>query len=92
MIHCVLFSALLLSVTGTPAPTFQPTNIPTSILEIPPASIPIAMHQLVVVENAGSSVIRFRSFDQNSFNVCTTTAFDASMLYYYMGLKVAKFV
>ena len=34
-----------------------------------PENVPIAIHQLVVVETAQDSVIRLKSFDENSFDV-----------------------
>lgn len=40
-----------------------------------PDNIPIAMHQLVVVDTAGDSVIRLKSFDENSFDVRETTLY-----------------
>ena len=39
------------------------------VVEPLPENIPIAMHQLVVVETAKDSVIRLKSFDANSFDV-----------------------
>lgn len=53
----------------TAVPTSAPTAIPTPINAIPHSDIPIAMHQLVVVQSADSSVIRLKAFDLNSFNV-----------------------
>jgi hypothetical protein len=40
-----------------------------------PGNIPIAMHKLVVVGAAGDSVIRLKSFDENSFDVRETTLY-----------------
>lgn len=36
-----------------------------------PEDVPIAIHQLVVVESAKDSVIRLKSFDENSYDVST---------------------
>jgi hypothetical protein len=54
---------------STMSPSAAPTSIPTPVFEAPASDIPIAMHQLVVVENAGNSLIRLKSFEINNFNV-----------------------
>jgi hypothetical protein len=75
MAVCLLIVAVLAAFvrigdsSPTPTPTYAPTAVPTTINQLPPSAIPIAMHQLVVVENAGSSVIRLKSFDVSSYNV-----------------------
>lgn len=69
--NCLMIFILLaiFASFGSPQPTFHPTSIPTSVVEIDAEETPIAKHQLVVVSTAGSSVIRLKSFDQNSFNL-----------------------
>jgi len=39
------------------------------VVEPLPENVPIAIHQLVVVDTAKDSVIRLKSFDANSFDV-----------------------
>lgn len=41
--------------------------------------VPIAIHQLVVVETAKDSVIRLKSFDENSYDVRTTHSLQLCM-------------
>jgi hypothetical protein len=62
-----LISFLLLAAAVQAVPTFSPTTIPTSVEEA--EAVSIAMHQLVVVANAGDSLVRLKSFDLDSFNV-----------------------
>jgi len=42
------------------------------VSEPSPDNVPIAIHQLVVVETAQDSVIRLKSFDENSFDVSSS--------------------
>lgn len=37
-----------------------------------PENVPIAIHQLVVVDTSKDSVIRLKSFDENSYDVRTS--------------------
>jgi hypothetical protein len=81
MAVCLLIVAVLAAFirigdsSPTPTPTYAPTAVPTTINQLPPSAIPIAMHQLVVVENAGSSVIRLKSYDVNSYNVSSAITY-----------------
>lgn len=71
-VYCcsLFFAACIVAASGsTAAPTFSPTKIPTEIVELSESASPIALHQLVVVDSAGSSVIRLKSFDIDSYNV-----------------------
>lgn len=68
----LLTTLLLLNITVLyvrAQPTYHPTSIPTSIVEVEAEEIPIAKHQIVIVKTAGNEVIRLKSFDQASFNL-----------------------
>lgn len=60
---------LVLPVHSASTPTVSPTAIPTSIVEVETEAIPIAFHQLVVVDTAGSTLIRLKSYDIDSFKL-----------------------
>ena len=78
----VIISVILMLLNrafSTSSPSASPTAIPSSISQVPASAIPIALHQLVVVDSSGSSVIRLKSFDINSFNVSLRTYVKSSL-------------
>lgn len=65
----LVFFLVVLGVAFGAVPTYAPTGLPTTTTEVSADDIPIAMHQLVVVDTAGDSLIRLKAFDLNSHNV-----------------------
>jgi hypothetical protein len=57
--------------TSSPSfyPTPNPTEIPNSFPNPATVVLPIALHQIIVVESGGSAVIRLKGYDQSTPSV-----------------------
>lgn len=62
LVACIFLSSL----SDAVVPTYSPTSVPTPVVETKTEALPIALHQLVVVNTAGNTLIRLKSFSEGS--------------------------